>query len=73
MLTCSCLVFQLTVAKQLVEKRMQGLWGSGGTAQSPSSSDADVTLPGQKVQGGQRFLLVSSAGNAVLFVSLLNV
>ncbi|KAK7097610.1 sorting nexin-25-like [Littorina saxatilis] len=44
---------QLTVAKQLVEKRMQGLSGGGGAAQSPTtgpSTDADgVTLPGQKV------------------------
>ncbi|KAL8624041.1 hypothetical protein ACOMHN_041631 [Nucella lapillus] len=41
---------QLTVAKQLVEKRMQGLGGgNGGTQQASASADPQVSLPGQKV------------------------
>lgn len=41
---------QLTVAKQLVEKRMQSVGGSrGGTAVSADTKQDEVSLPGQKV------------------------
>lgn len=40
---------QLTVAKQLVEKRMAILGGSGCAPHSPDSAEGDITLPGQKV------------------------
>lgn len=40
---------QLTVAKQLVEKRMNGLVAHGATPHSPDSTEGEVTLPGQKV------------------------
>ncbi|KAK7496497.1 hypothetical protein BaRGS_00012149 [Batillaria attramentaria] len=40
---------QLTVAKQLVEKRMQVLGGSGGAQHSTDAAEGDLTYPGQKI------------------------
>lgn len=49
--------FQLTVAKQMAEKRMQLLGGGSNLPHTLCTKEVDIALPGQKVFSSATYIL----------------